>query len=108
MLGTRDHDIFEPVDNSLKAAYIDLVNNLVNDSGACFTFDDSAHSLINDYRNWIEKQMGDNGRFNDSMIRGTMGKAGEHQIDGAKKAIGHAYGGGSQFFAMWLVSSTKP
>jgi acetyl-CoA C-acetyltransferase len=37
-----------------------------------------------------------------------MGKAGEHQIDGAKKAVGHAYGGGSQFFAMWLVSSTKP
>lgn len=77
MLGTRNHDIFEPVDGSLKAAYIDLVNNLVNDQGICFTFDDNAHGLINDYRNWIERQMADNGRFNDSMIRGTMGKAGE-------------------------------
>ena len=37
-----------------------------------------------------------------------MGKAGEHQIDGARKAVGHAYGGGSQFFAMWLVSNGKP
>ena len=26
----------------------------------------------------------------------------------AKMAIGHAYGGGSQFFAMWAVSSDKP
>ena len=33
--------------------------------------------------------------------------AGEHQVDGARKAIGHAYGGGSQFFAMWVVGSEK-
>ncbi|MFQ5416771.1 MAG: thiolase domain-containing protein [Myxococcota bacterium] len=31
------------------------------------------------------------------------GRAGEHQIDGAKKGLGHAYGGGSQFFSMWVV-----
>jgi acetyl-CoA C-acetyltransferase len=34
-------------------------------------------------------------------VRGT---AGEHQVDGARTALGHAYGGGSQFFAMWVVS----
>jgi len=38
-------------------------------------------------------------------VRGT---AGEHQIDGARTALGHAYGGGSQFFAMWVVSSDGP
>jgi len=31
------------------------------------------------------------------------GEAGEHQIDGVKKGLGHAYGGGSQYFAMWIV-----
>jgi acetyl-CoA C-acetyltransferase len=36
------------------------------------------------------------------------GQAGEHQIDGAKLALGQAYGGGSQFFAMWVVGSDKP
>ena len=36
------------------------------------------------------------------------GLAGEHQVDGARKALGHAYGGGSQFFAMWVVGSEKP
>jgi acetyl-CoA C-acetyltransferase len=38
-------------------------------------------------------------------VRGT---AGEHQVDGARVALGHAYGGGSQFFAMWVVSSDAP
>jgi len=35
-------------------------------------------------------------------------QAGEHQVDDAKVALGHAYGGGSQFFAMWVVGSEKP
>lgn len=37
-----------------------------------------------------------------------MGRAGDYQIDGARKAFGHAYGGGSQYFAMWLVGADKP
>ena len=40
--------------------------------------------------------------------RQVRGQAGDHQVEGAKTAIGHAYGGGSQFFAMWCVSSEKP
>jgi acetyl-CoA C-acetyltransferase len=40
--------------------------------------------------------------------RQVMGRAGEHQVDGARTALGHAYGGGSQFFAMWVVGSEKP
>ncbi|HVM96831.1 MAG TPA: thiolase domain-containing protein [Candidatus Acidoferrales bacterium] len=34
-----------------------------------------------------------------------MGRAGAHQVDGAKTALGHAYGGGAQYFAMWIVGS---
>jgi acetyl-CoA C-acetyltransferase len=37
-------------------------------------------------------------------VRGT---AGEHQVDGVKKALGHAYGGGSQYFSTWIVA-TEP
>lgn len=36
------------------------------------------------------------------------GLAGEHQVDNARIALGHAYGGGSQFFAMWIVGREKP
>ena len=40
--------------------------------------------------------------------RQVRGRAGEHQVDGARVALGHAYGGGSQFFAMWVVGADKP
>lgn len=36
------------------------------------------------------------------------GRAGDHQVDGARLALGHAYGGGAQFFAMWVVGGEKP
>jgi acetyl-CoA C-acetyltransferase len=46
-------------------------------------------------------------RFAESAMQ-VRGQAGEHQVDGARLAMGHAYGGGSQFFAMWLVGADKP
>ena len=36
------------------------------------------------------------------------GQAGEHQVEDVRTALGHAYGGGSQFFAMWVLSADKP
>jgi acetyl-CoA C-acetyltransferase len=35
------------------------------------------------------------------------GLAGEHQVAGARRALGHAYGGGSQYFSMWIVADSK-
>ena len=46
-------------------------------------------------------------RFAEAAMQ-VRGQAGEHQIDGARTALGHAYGGGSQFFAMWVVGAEKP
>ena len=31
-----------------------------------------------------------------------------NQVPNAKTALGHAYGGGAQFFAMWIVKADKP
>jgi acetyl-CoA C-acetyltransferase len=45
-------------------------------------------------------------RFAEAAIQ-VMGQAGEHQVEGARKALGHAYGGGSQYYSMWVVSSDK-
>jgi acetyl-CoA C-acetyltransferase len=36
------------------------------------------------------------------------GQAGQHQVDGARKTMGHAYGGGSQYFSMCLFGQEKP
>jgi acetyl-CoA C-acetyltransferase len=46
-------------------------------------------------------------RFGEAALQ-VRGAAGDHQVDGARRALGHAYGGGSQFFAMWVVGSEKP
>ncbi|NMM82978.1 acetyl-CoA acetyltransferase [Rhodococcus sp. SRB_17] len=46
-------------------------------------------------------------RFAESAIQ-VMGRAGAHQVAGARKALGHAYGGGSQYFSMWVVGSDRP
>jgi acetyl-CoA C-acetyltransferase len=46
-------------------------------------------------------------RFAEAALQ-VRGMAGEHQVDGARTALGHAYGGGSQFFSMWIVGSAKP
>jgi acetyl-CoA C-acetyltransferase len=36
------------------------------------------------------------------------GLAGAHQIEGARRALGHAYGGAAQYFAMWVVAADAP
>lgn len=46
-------------------------------------------------------------RFAEAAMQ-VRGQAGEHQVEGAKTALGHAYGGGSQFFSMWIVGADKP
>lgn len=45
-------------------------------------------------------------RFAEAALQ-VMGEAGDHQVDGARRAFGHAYGGGAQYFAMWVVGSDK-
>lgn len=45
-------------------------------------------------------------RFAEAALQ-VMGLAGDHQVDGARTALGHAYGGGAQYFAMWIVGADK-
>ena len=46
-------------------------------------------------------------RFAEAALQ-VRGMAGERQVPNAKTALGHAYGGGAQFFAMWIVKADKP
>lgn len=46
-------------------------------------------------------------RFGEAALQ-VRGRAGDHQVDGARLAVGHAYGGAAQFFAMWVVGADKP
>jgi acetyl-CoA C-acetyltransferase len=46
-------------------------------------------------------------RFAEAALQ-VRGLAGEHQVDGARLALGHAYGGAAQYFAMWVVGRDRP
>lgn len=46
-------------------------------------------------------------RFAES-AKQVMDRAGDYQVENARKAFGHAYGGGSQYFSMWVVGSEQP
>lgn len=46
-------------------------------------------------------------RFAEAALQ-VRGLAGEHQVDGASRAVGHAMGGASQFHALWVVGSNRP
>jgi acetyl-CoA C-acetyltransferase len=46
-------------------------------------------------------------RFGEAALQ-VRGMAGEHQVDGARLAIGHAFGGAHSYYAMWAVSADKP
>lgn len=46
-------------------------------------------------------------RFSEA-AKQVMGRAGDYQVDGARIGLGHAYGGGSQYFSMWVVGAGKP
>jgi acetyl-CoA C-acetyltransferase len=46
-------------------------------------------------------------RFAEAALQ-VRGLAGEHQVDGVRTAVGHAYGGAAQYFAMWVLRDTKP
>jgi len=46
-------------------------------------------------------------RFAEAALQ-VRGMAGERQVEGARLAMGHAYGGGSQFYSMWIVGAQRP
>ncbi|NIJ12565.1 acetyl-CoA C-acetyltransferase [Saccharomonospora amisosensis] len=46
-------------------------------------------------------------RFAEAALQ-MRGMAGQHQVDGARRAVGHAMGGASQFHALWVVGSQRP
>jgi acetyl-CoA C-acetyltransferase len=69
-------------------------------------------STVNVSSPFIARVLWSGRSWRDSLLRlaeaalQVVGRAGAHQVHGARTALGHAYGGGSQFFSMWVVSSS--
>ena len=62
-------------------------------------------ALVGSFAKTVEQA----GNLQSIVAQQVRGKAGDYQVPlKTGKALGHAYGGGSQFFAMWVVGSEKP
>jgi len=65
----------ERIDDVLMADYSNLIFNIVREQGVALSFSESSIEMINQYRSELEPEMGDDGRYNNNMMRGFIGKA---------------------------------
>lgn len=63
------------LDATLQAMYAKLIFNIVREQGVTLTFNDESIDLISDYREGLEPELADDGRYGNNMMRGFMGKA---------------------------------
>lgn len=76
LMGARRYDRkFKPVDSELEAWYDDLIESIVTEEKTTLSFDDDAFTLVMEYKQKIEKTLGDGGPNSNSMLRGSFGKA---------------------------------
>lgn len=76
LLGQRNHSsAYVPVDKALLARYGELIDSILKEDDVVLTFDAESHSVISDYRQNIERKLGDSGCYSHTLLRGAFGKA---------------------------------
>lgn len=76
LLGHRNHMIYTPVDKEIKELYEKTCENLIRGhNNEVLYFGEEATRMINEYRQQVEVELADGGRFSAPMLRGAIGKA---------------------------------
>jgi len=76
LLGSRDHTKYVPVCQTKRTQYHDTIKAITDaNERIVLRFSPDAISAIQNYRNTLERQMGDDGVYASSMLRGAVGKA---------------------------------
>lgn len=78
LLGIRDHRRNHFIDYDVKQQYADLVKNIVNESGVDLKVTKQSWSMIIDYREQVEPDLKDGGKYGNNLLRGFVGKADKH------------------------------
>ena len=73
-LGQRNHKRRVPRDKELMAQYGNLIFNIVREKNIVLKFDDESLDLLDDVRQRLEPELGDNGIYSNDMMRGFVGK----------------------------------
>ena len=74
-LGKRTFGTRKRVDPLLMAQYARMIQNIVREEKVTLVFTEKSLDLINDYREQLEPEMADSGRYGNNMMRGFIGKA---------------------------------
>lgn len=77
-LGGRDFNDWVGVDPEISKWYQNIVDRLVNHPHKVLRFDTAGLRLINEYRNTVEPELADGGKYSNNMLRGAIGKADKH------------------------------
>lgn len=75
MLGKRDFSLTEPLRDDLYTDYKALINNIVHEKFISLTIEPEGLAQIAAYRQGIEHDMGDSGKYENNLLTGFMGKA---------------------------------
>lgn len=76
LLGSRDHTKYIPVCQSARTQYHETIKAITDaNERIVLRFSPDAINAIQNYRNTLERQMGDGGAYASSMLRGAVGKA---------------------------------
>lgn len=75
MLGERIHGEYIPIQYKLKDEYEKTISNIVSEEKTVLTLSKEASDLIIGIKNKYEPDLGDNGKYCHSLMRGVVGKA---------------------------------
>lgn len=75
MFGDRNHNNTHKVSMTLSARYSTMIHKLVLSDRTVFKFDDESIQFLRGYRQKIEPELADGGKYSNTMLRGALGKA---------------------------------
>lgn len=74
LLGTRDHSVSYHPDFKLHQRYAETMSNIVNEKDVVLSVDPNGIDTINTFRELVEREMSDCGKYEHNLITGFMGK----------------------------------
>lgn len=75
LLGKRDFSVTKPLRDDLYTQYKNLISNIVHEKFISLKIEDAGLQQISSFRQGVEKEMSDSGRFENNLLTGFMGKA---------------------------------
>lgn len=77
-MGTRDFTKYVPRDKELTLDYAELIQNIIKEYSVTIKLSSECMGILNDYRNTVEPNLSNNGKYSHPILRGFIGKLDKH------------------------------